>query len=55
METAAQESWGEHVVPASRRLWDLLEDVLVLDDLAVLVEAEDVDACRVPGLVVRVR
>jgi hypothetical protein len=47
METAAYVKLGEHVVPACRRLWDLLEDVPVLDDLAILLEEEDVDACRV--------
>ena len=41
----------EHRVVVSRFLWHRLKHVPVLDDLAVLVEAEDVDAgvVRKPG------
>src|SRR4030095_8278283 len=38
---------GEHVVPAGGRLRDLLEDVPVLDDHAVVVKPPDVDAGHV--------
>jgi hypothetical protein len=52
---APQSQLGEHVVAATDgRLRHLLEHVPVLDDLPVVVEAEDVDAGHVPGLVVEV-
>jgi hypothetical protein len=43
----------EHVVPAGRRGRNLLENIPVLDDFAILVEAEYVNGGRIERFVVR--
>jgi hypothetical protein len=40
---------SENIASRCGRLRDLLEEAPVLDDLAVVVEAEDVDGGNVPG------